>query len=267
LVVAAIRVLVVDDNSEIRFLVRAALDARGGFEIVGEAGDGRAAVEQARRLQPDIVLLDLEMPAVGGLEALPQLADAAPEAKVIVLSGFRRSEYEQVVRAGGAVGYVEKGVTARRLVDEIVTLGGLVELVDAAVAEVRSRLAGEVTSVRAARRLVDETLRQWDCADALDEVVLLVSEVVTNAVTHGGSDVEVAVRLLPDALRFEVIDTGPAGAAAVTTTAAADDDESGRGLAIVEAMATRWGVESFDGGKSVWFEVPRLDSSGDVLIK
>lgn len=264
---AAIRVLVVDDNPEIRFLVRAALDARGGFEIVGEAGDGGAAVEQARELEPDIVLLDLEMPAVGGLEALPRLAEAAPKAKVIVLSGFRRSEYEHLVRAGGAVGYVEKGVTARRLVDEIITLGGLVQLVDAAVAEVRSKLAGEVTSVRAARSLVDETLRQWDCADALDEVTLLVSEVVTNAVMHGGSDVEVAVRLLPDALRFEVIDAGSAPAEVVASSAAAADDESGRGLAIVEALATRWGVEAFNGGKSVWFEVPRLDRRGDVVIE
>lgn len=261
----AIRVLVVDDNPEIRFLVRAALDARGGFEIVGEAGDGGAAVEQAAALRPDIILLDLEMPQMGGLEALPALAEAVPAAKVIVLSAFRRDDYEHLVQAGGAVGYVEKGVTARRLVDEIITLAGVVELVDAAVAEVTARLAGEPPSVAMARRLVDETLRQWDCAEALDEVALLVSEVVTNAVIHGGSDVDVAVRLLPDALRIEVIDSNdtvplPVGAADL-------DDESGRGLAIVDALASRWGVERFERGKSVWFEVPRLDRGGDTVIE
>jgi DNA-binding NarL/FixJ family response regulator len=263
--VAAIRVLVVDDNPEIRFLVRAALDARGGFEIVAEAGDGGTAVDQARAVAPDIVLLDLDMPQVGGLEALPALAEAAPQAKVIVLSGFRRDDYEHLVQARGAVGYVEKGVTARRLVDEIITLGGVVELVDAALAEVSARLAGEPPSVGAARRLVDETLRQWDCAEALDEVVLLVSEVVTNAVIHGGSDVDVAVRLLPDALRFEVIDTG--APVSLASGEADDDAESGRGLAIVDALASRWGIDHFEGGKSVWFEVPRLDRTGDVVIE
>jgi hypothetical protein len=49
--------------------------------------------------------------------------------------------------------------------------------------------------------------------------------------------------------------------------AATDDDESGRGLAIVDALASRWGVDRFEGGKSVWFEVPRLDQAGDIVIE
>ena len=263
---AVIRTLVVDDSADLRFLVRAALEARGGFEIVGEAGDGRAAVELARELQPDIVLLDLEMPEVGGLQALPQLAEAAPEAKVLVLSSFRRGDYEHDVRARGAVGYVEKGITARRLVDEIVSVAGLVELVDDVVDQVTARLAGEPPSVRSARRLVDEALRAWDCGDVFDEVALLVSELVTNAVLHGGGDVEVAVRLLPDSIRFEVMDSNselPVDSGEVVDP----DAESGRGLTLVSALSSAWGAERMEQGKSVWFEVPRLDQPGSTVIE
>ena len=258
-----IRTLIVDDNADLRFLVRAALEARGGFEIVGEARTGVEAVDQARALQPDIVLLDLEMPEMGGLQALPHIAEAAPAAKVLVLSSFDRSDYEHAVRAGGAVGYVEKGITARRLVDEVVTVAGLVELVDGVVDEVSARLAGEAPSVRTARRLVDETLRSWDCGEVLDEVELLVSELVTNAVVHGHGEVEVAVRLLPERIRFEVIDDDPS----MPAPRHEPDAESGRGLALVEALSSDWGVEPTGSGKSVWFEVPRLDQSGDTIIQ
>jgi anti-sigma regulatory factor (Ser/Thr protein kinase) len=104
---------------------------------------------------------------------------------------------------------------------------------------------------------VGEVLRRWHCDAALDDVKLLVSELVTNAVIHAHSEVEVAVRLMPDAIRIEVIDRGPTSM--LTPTAPTQDAESGRGLLLVESMASSWGVEPLDHGKSVWFEVPRLD--------
>jgi anti-sigma regulatory factor (Ser/Thr protein kinase) len=90
--------------------------------------------------------------------------------------------------------------------------------------------------------------------------MLLVSEVVTNAIIHAHSEVEVAVRLQPHSVRIDVLDN----AGAMPAPRDADDDAtSGRGLALVEAVASAWGVEPTDTGKSVWFEVPRFDVSED----
>ncbi|HYD11069.1 MAG TPA: response regulator [Acidimicrobiales bacterium] len=259
---APIRLLLVDDNEDLRFLVRTAVEARGGFEVVGEAPNGREGVSLASSLQPDVVLLDLDMPSMGGLEALPLVREAAPSSKVIVLSSFRREDFEQAVRAGGAVGYLEKGITARRLVDELLAVTGLLELVEGVVAEVKAGLQADTSSASRARRFVDEVLSRWRCDDLLDDVQLLVSELVTNAVVHAGSEVEIAVRLLADSVRIEVVDT--ASGAPLRPSAPAAEDESGRGLLLVETLASAWGVEPLEGGKAVWFEVPRLDRSEPI---
>lgn len=256
---APIRLLVVDDSSDLRFLVRAAVESRGGFEVVGEAGDGAAGVAAATELQPDLVLLDLDMPTMNGLEALPLLRQAAPGATVVVLSSFRREDYEHQVRAVGAVGYLQKGITARRLVDELLALSGVIEVVDGVLASARRGLAPHTASAGEARRFVDSVLEQWDCQPLLDDVQLLVSELVTNAVVHAASDAQVAVRLLPDALRIEVVDRG-SSALPAPSAPERPDAESGRGLFLVEQLATAWGVEPFEGGKAVWFEVARPDS-------
>jgi DNA-binding NarL/FixJ family response regulator len=251
----------VDDSADLRFLVRAAVEARGGFEVVGEAGDGQDAITQARSLEPDVVLLDLDMPTMGGLEALPKLREAAPGSKVVVLSSFRRDDYEPAARAGGATGYLEKGITARRLVDELLSVTGLLELVEGIVAEATG-LQADTSSAGHARRFVDEVLSRWRCEPLLDDVQLLVSELVTNAVVHAGSEVEVAVRLLPDALRIEVIDRAPG--TPLRPGSPEEDAESGRGLLLVETLARAWGVDEVEGGKAVWFEVARPDASEPI---
>lgn len=257
-----IRLLLVDDNADLRFLVRSAVESRGGFEVVAEAEDGRRAVELARECRPDVVLLDLDMPSMGGLEALPLLREAAPESKVVVLSSFRREDYEGRTRASGATGYLEKGITARRLVDELLAVTGLLELVEGVVAEVKAGLSADTSSAGHARRFVDQVLSRWHCDALLDDVQLLVSELVTNAVIHAGSEVEVAVRLLSDSIRIEVVDRAPVTELRPSTPDG--DGESGRGLLLVETVASAWGVEPIDGGKAVWFEVPRLDREGPI---
>jgi DNA-binding NarL/FixJ family response regulator len=255
-----IRMLIVDDSSDLRFLVRAAVESRGGFEIVGEAGDGAEAVELARQAQPELVLLDLDMPTMGGLEALPLLRDVVPDAKVVVLSSFRREDYEGQVRAGGAVGYLEKGLSARRLVDELLALAGVIQVVDGVLFSASTGLPRDTASAGSARRFVDEVLASWDCGPLLDDLQLLVSELVTNAVVHAGSEAQVAVRLLPDALRVEVVDRGGPSLGATVPGPERVDAESGRGLFLVDRLARAWGVEPIDGGKSVWFEVDRPDA-------
>lgn len=261
----ALRVLVVDDAEDLRLVVRLALEREGTFVVVGEAGDGRAAIEAAQALQPDIVLLDLAMPRVGGLEALPEIRAAAPEAQVVVLTGLPRHDNEPAARAAGAVGYLEKGVPSRRLVDELVSIGGLLETVDDVLAEQRAALDADPVAPRSARRFVDETLRRWDCADALGTVALLVTELVTNALVHARSAPEVVVILRRDRIRVEVSDRS---ASLPVVRAAKTDATSGRGLALVERLSADWGVAPApDGGKVVWFEVPRLDDDAAPVIE
>ena len=101
--------LICDDNEAMRSLLAAIVGAGHGMRVVGEAADGNDAVVQATRLQPSVILLDLAMPIRSGLEALPELRQVAPDARIIVFSGFARSIVADEVIALGATGYLEKG--------------------------------------------------------------------------------------------------------------------------------------------------------------
>lgn len=103
------RILIVDDAEDIRMLLRLRLAHHGEYDVVGEAEDGFGAVEQARTLQPDLVLLDMAMPKMDGLQALPMIREAVPGVRVIVLSGFNQATLEREALAAGADRYVVKG--------------------------------------------------------------------------------------------------------------------------------------------------------------
>ena len=103
------RVLVVDDQSSMVDLLRWTLEDDPQFRIIGEASGGREAVALARHFQPDLVLLDLAMPGVGGLEALPQIRAVAPDAQVVVLSGLEPADMADRAREQGAADYLCKG--------------------------------------------------------------------------------------------------------------------------------------------------------------
>ena len=107
------RVLVVDDAEDLRMLLRARMETRNGLTVVGEAADGLAAVELASELQPDLVMLDLAMPRMDGLEALPLIRAAVPGVRVIVLSGFNQSSLAEKALEAGADQYVVKGGSMR----------------------------------------------------------------------------------------------------------------------------------------------------------
>ena len=113
------RVLVVDDEQSMRNLVRLTLEDHQQFHIVGEAPDGREAVALARHYQPDLVLLDLAMPGVGGLEALPLIRAVAPQAQVVVLSGLEPADLADKAQCQGAAGYLCKGAAPDRFVEEL----------------------------------------------------------------------------------------------------------------------------------------------------
>lgn len=93
-------VLLVDDSVPVRAALRDALEDHGGFEVVGEAGEGRAALELLASLKPDLVVLDLAMPGLDGLETLPRIREVAPETKVCVLSLAGRSMQAEAMERG-----------------------------------------------------------------------------------------------------------------------------------------------------------------------
>lgn len=95
--------------AELRALLRFALEGEGGLEVVGQAGDGAAGVEIVRETQPDVVILDLAMPGTDGLEAIPQILEAAPATRILVFSGFVAEGLEARVLERGAHRYIEKG--------------------------------------------------------------------------------------------------------------------------------------------------------------
>ncbi len=104
----AIRVLLVDDHAVVRKGLRALLDREAGIEVAGEAEDGEHAVRSAERLRPDIVLMDLEMPGIGGVEATRRIVDAYPDAKVVVLTSHASDEDVFPALKAGALGYLLK---------------------------------------------------------------------------------------------------------------------------------------------------------------
>ena len=115
------RVLVADDHSLFRDGLISLLEA-SGFKVVGQAGDGQSAVEQALKLRPDLVLLDLQMPIMGGLEALRRIKETAPEIKVVMLTvSDDESHLIEAVKAG-ANGYLLKHLNSKTFLD---TLAGL----------------------------------------------------------------------------------------------------------------------------------------------
>ena len=164
------RILVVDDHPLTRDALGSLL-AQGGFDVVGEAADGAEALELAAELQPDLVLLDLSMPGLDGLAALPRLRAAAPRCEVVVLTASGTEENLLAAIRAGAAGYLLKSEPPERIVSFL-----------RGVANGEAALSGEV-----ARRLLDQ-LRSGgriggvpnDIAGALSarevEVLLLLDE-------------------------------------------------------------------------------------------
>jgi DNA-binding NarL/FixJ family response regulator len=114
-----ITVLLVDDHTVVRQGLKALLQAEGDVEIVGEAETGRQAVQLAKKLLPDVVVMDIAMPVLNGLEATRQIVKEVPGAKVLVLSSYNDDEFVQQLTEAGAAGYLIKQTAANDLLKAI----------------------------------------------------------------------------------------------------------------------------------------------------
>ncbi len=114
-----IRILLAEDQTLMRQGLKTILELEDSFTVAGEASDGKAVVKLALQLRPDIILMDVQMPLMNGVEATAAICRSWPEARIIILTTFDRNDYVfQGIRAG-AVGYLLKDVPARTLVETI----------------------------------------------------------------------------------------------------------------------------------------------------
>jgi len=174
----AIRVLLADDHALFRRGVASLLAAESDFEVVGEAGNGREALEMAREQMPDIILMDISMPIMDGLEATRRIKAEIPYVKIIILaaSGGERSLFEAV--KGGAQGYLLKNIDPQALYS---TLRGVVQ--------------GEAPLSRLmAAQLLDKLARQANAPDAASALTARETEVL-KGVAKGRSNKEIAAAL------------------------------------------------------------------------
>jgi two-component system response regulator NreC len=168
-----IQVLLADDHTILRDGIRALLNDQADMEVVGEAEDGLATVKMVAQLQPDVVVMDIAMPLLNGLEATRQIHRDFPLVKVLILTMHENEEYIRQVLAAGALGYVLKDAAARDLLGAI-----------------RAVNQGEAVLSPAITRLVIEDYLRWgdirpeDTSNGLTprerEVLQLIAEGYTN---------------------------------------------------------------------------------------
>lgn len=114
-----IRILLADDHTVVRQGLRALLDAEEDIEIVGEAENGRQALQLVKKLLPDVVVMDIAMPVLNGVEATRQITRYVPNVKVLVLSTYSNDEYVEQLTEAGAAGYLVKQTAANDLLKAI----------------------------------------------------------------------------------------------------------------------------------------------------
>jgi DNA-binding NarL/FixJ family response regulator len=152
-----IRVLIVDDDDLMRAGLRAVLSTDGAIEVVGEAGDGRAAIDEARRRSPDVVLMDIRMPGLDGIAATREVLATSPELKVAILTTFEQDDYIFGALSAGASGFLLKRTKPEELIAAIHTLAAGDSLLSPSVTRrVVERMAAQPVADPSIRTRLDE---------------------------------------------------------------------------------------------------------------
>jgi DNA-binding NarL/FixJ family response regulator len=122
---AALRILIADDHALVRRMLKTLVQSHAEWLVCGEAANGRDAVDQARQLKPDIVLLDVSMPFMTGLEATPLIHREVPESEILIVTQHDSRELSQLAMEAGARGFVVKSEVARDLLPAIEAAGNV----------------------------------------------------------------------------------------------------------------------------------------------
>jgi DNA-binding NarL/FixJ family response regulator len=158
-----VRVLIVDDDDLMRAGLRAVLSSDATVEVVGEAGDGAEAPGAARRLRPDVVLMDIRMPGVDGIAATRDVLGAAPDTRVVILTTFEEDDYIFGALGAGASGFLLKRTRPEDLIAAVHTIAAGDSLLAPSVTRrVIERMATAPAPVRPGRRLESLTPRERD---------------------------------------------------------------------------------------------------------
>ena len=153
-------IVIVDDDTDVRVLVKTRLRTSGRFDVVGEGADGAQAIALAEEHQPSLMLLDISMPGVDGLEALPRVLEASPTTRVVVFSGFEEQGLVDKTRELGAWAFIEKSTSLDQLVEQL----SAIVSVDPAAARAAAERVSATTSPRDRRRdqrVLDEHLERF----------------------------------------------------------------------------------------------------------
>jgi len=173
------RLMIVDDHEVVRMGLKAALEIEDDFAVVAEAGNGKDAIEKARAHRPDIVLMDVRMDGMDGIEACREIRSELPDTRVLMLTSFAEEETVVAALLAGAAGYVLKNVARARLLEAL-----------RSVARGESLLDSKVT-----RSVVEKLVGMQARPDDQDELTAREREVLV-LIAEGATNKEIAAKLV-----------------------------------------------------------------------